>query len=399
MLYTGSKAYNPVDDSSQPTICLAFGDPTLETWHKQGVVLEPPAHLDWLGFRDPVVWRDGDYFLMTVGAGIRDRGGAVLLYRSEDLRNWTMLEPMLVADEFDLPLTTPELRGSKPHLGTVWECPQVLEFADRAALIVSAWEDRRGLYPLSVTGSLENQKFRPERTEVLDAGNLFAPLAFQDANDRQVMFGWVTEDRSSADQLEAGWSGCMSLPRVLRLNHAGLLEQHPALELEALRASHQVWQHVTSDEVIARGDTLEIQAAFRLGNASGFGLSLRCSDDGREQTRIVYDPVQEILTVDRSRSSLQTHHENQSMHLPKPENDLLELRVFLDVSMLEVFAHGRVITTRVYPTLEGMGVRVFGEGFERLEMWSLQIPQTTGSSTGSVTGSSTGSVTGSSTNS
>ena len=384
LLYTGSKAYNPIDDSSQPTICLAFGDPTLETWHKQGVVLEPPAHLDWLGFRDPVVWRDGERFLMTVGAGIRDRGGAVLLYESEDLRNWKMLEPMLVADEFDLPLQTPELRGGAAHFGTVWECPQLLEFADRAALIVSAWEDRRGLYPLSITGSFEGQKFRADRAEVLDAGNLFAPLAFQDVNNRQVMFAWITEDRPSATQLEAGWSGCMSLPRVLHLNSAGMLEQHPAPELVALRTSHLLRQQVTSGDVIAHGDTLEIQVVFRLSDALEFGLSLRCSDDGREQTRIVYDPIRELLTIDRSCSSLQMDQTNQSMHLPKPENNLLELHVFLDVSVLEVFAHGRVITSRVYPSLEGKGMRVFGvAAVERLELWTLQTTQLTDSSTNS----------------
>jgi beta-fructofuranosidase len=395
MIYTGSKAYNPIDDSSQPSICLAFGDANLETWHKQGVVVEPPAHLDWIGFRDPVVWREGERFLMTVGAGLRDRGGAVLYYESKDLRNWQMLEPLLVGDEFDLPLETAQLRGSAPHFGTVWECPQLLVFADRAALIFSAWEDRRGLYPLSVTGSFKDQTFRPDRAQVLDAGNLFAPLTFQDAAGRQVMFAWITEDRDAATQLEAGWSGCMSLPRVMHLNDAGLLEQHPALELEALRGSHQVWHGVAGDDLIAHGDALEIQAVVRVPDVQvaavqvvdvqittglEFGLGVRCSDDGREQTRIVYDPSRELLTIDRSRSNLQGGQANQSMRLPRPADGVLKLRVFLDASVLEVFAHGQVITSRIYPSLAGTGVRVFGEdSVERLDVWTLQLTQPHGS--------------------
>ena len=38
---------------------------------------------------------------MIVGAGIRDVGGAALLYRSKDLISWEYLNPLCVGDKHD----------------------------------------------------------------------------------------------------------------------------------------------------------------------------------------------------------------------------------------------------------------------------------------------------------
>ena len=50
------------------------------------VILRPPEHLAVTGFRDPGVWKEGKEWLLTLGSGIKGKGGAVLLYESREYR-------------------------------------------------------------------------------------------------------------------------------------------------------------------------------------------------------------------------------------------------------------------------------------------------------------------------
>ena len=49
------------------------------------------------------------------------------------------------------------------------------------------------------------------------------------------MFGWMQEGRTDAAAVAAGWSGVMSLPRVVSAGADGSLHQAPAPEVDALR--------------------------------------------------------------------------------------------------------------------------------------------------------------------
>ena len=73
----------------------------------------------------------------------------------------------------------------------------------------------------------------------------------------------------TATQLAAGWSGVMSLPRILSMRADGLLDQRPAPELEMLRGRHYSLQEVAVTEESPgalrdlRGDMLEILRRVR----------------------------------------------------------------------------------------------------------------------------------------
>ncbi|MGB7355304.1 MAG: glycoside hydrolase family 32 protein, partial [Acidobacteriaceae bacterium] len=76
--------------------CLAFSTGDLTRWTKdsQAVIAVPPPGLAVTGFRDPAPWRQGDAWYCAIGSGIRGQGGAILLYRSADLRHWDYLHPL-----------------------------------------------------------------------------------------------------------------------------------------------------------------------------------------------------------------------------------------------------------------------------------------------------------------
>lgn len=372
LIYTGSRAYDPETDFSDASVCLAESSDSLN-FTKRGRVLESPKDLDLIGFRDPVVWRESDGWRMIIGAGFRDPnlGGAVLSYRSDNLEHWTYLGVLAAHDAASQdPIWT----------GSVWECPQLLGFANGHALTFSRWFERRGSGVIALSGTYDGRAFEITGGREFDAGDAFyAALSFTEPDGRWIMIGWMPGMRPVPMQLETGCSGAMSVPRVLSLNQNGMLEQMPAPELEVLRGERQAWNDLPLEgrqTLEVTGEALEIRAVIRLGSASRTGLIVRSSPDGSEETCIVFDTQTSRLNVDRSRSSLSTDMTKDELSIELEVNDLLELRVFMDSSTLEVFAHGRAISTRIYPTHpDSLGVAVFAEGhqavLESLEIWKM----------------------------
>jgi beta-fructofuranosidase len=128
---------------------------------------------------------------------------------------------------------------------------------------------------------------------------------------------------------------------------------------------------------------LEIAAEFERGSAEAVELRVLCAPDGSEATIVRYDWTAHELTLDTTRSSLNTidgvgrakqvagvgRHSSLAAALTEPPFSLmkgenLSLRVFVDRSIVEVFANERSCSTgRVYPTRrDSIGVSATAEG-------------------------------------
>jgi len=364
LLYTG------VFPESQ---CVATGSPAMVSWSKYAgnpVIPAPPKHLDVTGFRDPCVWREADTWYMVLGSGIKGVGGAALLYRSPDLINWKYMHPLHI--------------GDKNETGEMWECPSFFPLGDKYVLFFSNFLFNPVEY---FTGTYQDHKFEPEYRGCLDHSGLFyAPQSFVDNSGRRLIFGWVREARSDELVETAGWSGMQSVPRTLTFRGDGRLNIQPASELEILRGQHfsltdvSVSPDVTGLLDNVRGNSFEIKVEFEPRTANQFGLSLLRSPDGEEETTIIYDCVSHKLTIDRARSTANSDGIDISSHaapLHLIENEPLKLHIFLDHSIIEVFANGHtVITTRVYPTrADSLGLDIFAHDgsvlVKRCNIWQL----------------------------
>jgi len=75
------------------------------------------------------------------------------------------------------------------------------------------------------------------RWQRIDRGHLYASKTFFDARrSRRVLWAWVNESDSEADDVSRGWSGLQSFPRALWLDGGGKqLVQWPVEEIETLR--------------------------------------------------------------------------------------------------------------------------------------------------------------------
>jgi len=200
----------------------------------------------------------------------------------------------------------------------------------------------------------------------------------------KTLVAWVCEARAPAAQNAAGWGGVMSLPRVLSLAADGSLLIEPIPELRRLWVNHRRYENLTLtgdmpvDDVT--GDCLELTLEIEPGGAKQVGLKVRRSPAGEEETVITYDPAAKTLSLDVTKSSLSkdvrygwpspfnvTNGSDvrvQDAPLELRDGEPLRLRVFLDRSIIEVFANGRqCVTQRIYPSRDdALGVVLFSKG-------------------------------------
>jgi beta-fructofuranosidase len=173
----------------------------------------------------------------------------------------------------------------------------------------------------------------------------------------------------------------------------------PVEAVESLRGRHV---HLHNVKVTAnretvlediKGNSIEMQVKIRTGNAPVVELDVLRSPDRAEFTRILLfrdrgfrDRTQgaktadSIITIDTSHSSilpdaLSRPPESAPLHLEPEAN--LELRIFIDRSVVEVFANGiQCVAVRVYPGRgDSTGVSILSKGRDieilRLDLWEL----------------------------
>jgi beta-fructofuranosidase len=217
------------------------------------------------------------------------------------------------------------------------------------------------------------------------------------------MWAWVLDRREELHKRDFsnppkyGWSGTMTLPRVLSLDDDGTLLIQPVEELKQLRMHEKEYTNIKVKdgesmrlEDIA-GNTMELELIIEPGSAEAFGLKVCSSSDGQEETIIECNPSAKNIRIDLERSSLDESIKHYELCMDKPnpvvteqsapfelrEGEKLELRIFIDRSILEVFANGRqCITQRIYPTRkDSLGVELFSKGgsmtVESLKAWDM----------------------------
>ena len=253
-------------------------------------------------------------------------------------------------------------------------------------------------------GQVRNERFYPEIHGRMswEGGHLGGPRTLLDASGRRIFFDWVRELRGNERERTSGWSGVMTVPRLLSLDSGSQLQIDPVPELEVLRMdAHRLGSMdlAAGAEVAVEGvggDCLELAVEIDLLNAREVGLKVRRSPGGKEETAVSYDTEAAVLRVEVGRSSLDreiryTRYRGLQPHLSEREQyvtaqegpfelapgERLTLRIFLDRSILEVFANRRqCVTQRIYPTrTDSTGISLFTRGgaarFLSLQAWTL----------------------------
>jgi beta-fructofuranosidase len=341
VLYTGVVAVPPDQATSKggpqslrETQCLATSiDPELKAWTKlpSPIIAEPPVGLQVNGFRDPSPWRRGNWWYMVLGAGIANRGGVVLLYRSKDLREWEYVHVLVGRDD----RTGNRFDPYNPW--EVWECPEFFPLADKHVLILSTGGKA---YWQSGVFDPETMQFNPEHAGILDYGSYYAPKTQLDKAGNRILWGWIQETRSLEQYKAAGWSGLMSLPRTLTLGGDGRLKSSIAPDVNTLRGRQQTLNITPDEEKNKRqieamridGCCGEIHCAVSTG-AEPFELILGASAaDLPFWLTVKHDPHEaEQILIDA-----------RPIPLPLESRQDLQLHLYIDGSVIELFVNDAV---------------------------------------------------------
>ena len=390
--------YHGVPDGT----CLATShDDLLIHWtkHPANPVIQVPkpgeAGYGVYNVFDPCpAWIQNGYYYTCLGNQkhvrgdlLKEGGDTVYLFKSQDLTAWKYVGPFY---ESDRKWTEADEDNAVPDFFPLGNKYMML-FCSHL---------RGTQYYL---GRLEGERFIPEQHARMcwPGGLLGGPQAMLDGKGRRVFFDWICERRDG--QREAGWSGVATLPRLLSLGADGGLRIGPAPEVEILRMNSRQRQDLPVKDgaelplADVRGDSLELAVEIDPAQAREVGVKVRCSPDGLEETAIVWAPEEKKLKIDMSRSSLAgikySHYRNPKANELLPEGERLRmtqdaplelaageplrLRIFLDRSVLEVFANGRqCITQRIYPTrADSTGIALFSRGgdalVKSLQAWDM----------------------------
>ena len=190
-------------------------DETWDEWVKGDVVVEPPADLDLIAYRDPFVVPEGGGWRMFIGAADSAGTAMALTYTSDDLAHWT----------YDGVAAARSSTQTDPWMGALWECPQFFEVDGHWVMVSSVWDDDVLHYAGYGIGTYDNGRFEARSWGQLSFGDsYYAPSFFQDRDGRPCLMFWM---RGVVDPDE-GWSSALSLPYVLSVVDNTLVAQpHP----------------------------------------------------------------------------------------------------------------------------------------------------------------------------
>ena len=227
----------------------------------------------------------------------------------------------------------------------------------------------------------EQKKFLADKEEgtLLDLTNPFHcynPLCVDDKGEngapRRLLMALFRDIAvCDPDAVPALWYCTHAQPRVLTLQDDHL-RQDPIPELEVRRNSE--WsreQVIVSDgETVladAQGNCVEISARFAPAQTGRCGVRLLVSDKAEETVRVWYDAATDQFGID---GGVRFAGQGPAYN---PVGESVELRIFVDRQLIEVFVNGQSCTTAaITATPSGTGIALLAEGTSALcEKWTI----------------------------
>lgn len=342
------------------------------------------------GFADPSnIWKkDGRYYMLTgnllvlnkigraTNAPPAEQGDRLYPFVSDDLKAWKYLHCF-----YD---RKPEWTDrSEDNM-----CPSFLPLPSGPAGGAAERKTSPAVHQSqqrlpSTVGNYQNDRFYPDnhgRMTWTD-NTYFAPEALMDGQGRQIMWAWLLDNPSG--EKEKGWSGVYGLPRSLWLGDDGTLRMQPVKELERLRCHEKSWNDLALAAGETRalegvaGDACELEIEIEVGTAQQSGLKARASTRSEEETLLYYDADKKELVFDSTRSGKEGRKVIERAPFALKPGEPLKLRVFVDKSVVEIFANDRqAISRRVYPTRgDSLGLVLFANGgsarFKSVKAWDM----------------------------
>ena len=352
---------------------IAIGkDNRLSAWEKPYPVEPKTAAGDDVAMRhwDPDCFLIGDSYYAISG------GGNQPLFKSQDLVNWTHVGDFLSHELPDV------------AIGEDISCPNFFPLDGRWVLLCISHSFGCRYY--IGDWDAENEQFVPETHVRMnwrrpDQGiyetvyrDFFAPETVLTPDGRRVMWAWLTTLNPEINQ-----RSIQSLPRELSLAADGSLRIRPLRELETLR-----YDPVTLNEVTAAPPerSHRSMAAERIADLDGDAFELRITV-AREQAQRKRFGLQLFAGEAHEGLTIMIRPETGTLRIGTidapfavadlAEGEDLELRIFVDKYLVEVFANERQAALAAhmdYRSANGLNLYTYGDSttLRQVDIWRLK---------------------------
>ena len=318
MVYHGQR-------SDRNWICYALDD-NLDKWTKPHEMT--PRDKDGklmtdMPYFDPDIWiKDGIYY----GVNGRSNREPAVLMKSENLKDWDYIGELL----------HPDFDEEKLGVGRDEDisCANMFKLGEKWVLLCISHK----LGCRYFIGDFKGEQFLPEQHGLMNWAKVefFAPESLLTPDGRRVMWAWCAPRGARKKLADKIQTGIQSLPRELSLSYEGTLLIKPLRELKKLRSEQKTVTDLTvkSDSTHmlegVSGDAMELELVIKAPTANEFGIKLLCAEDGSGGFAISFGKDRMVLNVG---------YINPPFELEEGED--LTLRIFIDKSMIEVFANDR----------------------------------------------------------
>lgn len=291
-------------------------------------------------FRDPKVWKHGDTYYMVLGNKFQRDGadlGRALLFASKDrISGWKQVAI---------------LGESDGRLGYMWECPDFFQLNGRFVLLFSPQgvkpegDKYKNLYQTGyIVGDFDynSLKFKPltEFRELDHGHDFYATQSILDKKGRRIVVAWLDMWETNYPEQQDGFTGQMTVPRVLTLTKDLRLLQRPVSEIRAARSNvARTGPASSGDAVILDDKAGEVNIRASASN------DLKLHIEGGDASVLMYfNSTSRQISLDRGGEDGLRRTEWQ----PKGEVRIL---IYIDASSIEMFCGNGEVTmsSRFFP--------------------------------------------------
>lgn len=310
-------------------------------------------------FRHPKIWEEDGVFYMLAGAQTHSDYGRAVVYSTGDSGSFKY---------------SGELRTDLDQFGFMWEHPDFFTIDGRDVFAFSPhgldkyrysyWNARQSGY---VTGRLYRGTLVMDHGEFheFDHGfDFYAPKTAIGENGERILIASMGIEETDYPTEDQGWSGCMTVPRVLTLAR-GRIRQNPVADLEKLRydgiSAEGYFNHFPRKMKDFYGDCYELIIDINENNASEIFINLRMNR--REETLLIYNTESRLFTLDIEFSGKLPGNVDGTKRSVELEEDLRQLRIYMDKSSIEIFINEgeAVMSSRIFPGKRAQGVEMSTE--------------------------------------
>lgn len=376
-IFTHADNY-PDSDRPRQRQSIAYSKDKGRSWqmYEGNPVLVDENYTD---FRDPKVYWFEEFqkWIMVLVAGDHAR-----FYSSKNLKDWDYLSSF----------TGGTTAG-------VWECPDLFKIAVEGSdefkwileIDINPGGPQGGSGAQYFVGEFDGTNFINDNSHDkvlwLDYGkDYYAGVSWDnipEEDGRRLWLAWMSNWQYANKVPTSTWRSAMTIPRSLKLKKDSkgyTLLQTPVEELKQIRKAAVSWKDIIIDEgknilKEIKGKCLEIKAEFEIMDAREFGFKVRKGEN--EETRVAYNVLKEEVFIDRRDSGevdFQQDFAGVHQALIKPEENCLQMHIFVDWSSLELFVNdGEIsITDLIFPDPESEGLELYTkEG--KVKIKSLEV--------------------------